>query len=94
MLTDLTPASSFGSTLVIWPALMSLNLYGCHQTCMDVVKPIWLLLNLYGHYQICMAIIELIEVTGAWNSRHGSGGADGECCGGLVIVSGKLRRDQ
>ena len=61
---------------------------------MDVIKPVWPSLNLYGCYQTRMAIIELIEVTGAWNSHYGSGGADSECCGGLVIVSGKLRRDQ
>jgi hypothetical protein len=70
------------------------NLDGCRLTCMDVVELVWMLSNLYGCRPTHMAVVELVGVVGPWNSRHGGGGADGECCGGLVIVSGKLRRDR
>jgi hypothetical protein len=45
-----------------------------------------------------MAVVEFVGVlavvAGPWNSRRGGGGAGGECCEGLNIISDGLRREE
>jgi hypothetical protein len=77
---------------VDWPyARLLVRLHACRLACFDVVEPVSIRPNR-------MAVIEFVGVLGVvagpWNSRRGGGGAGGECCEGLNIISGGLRREE